>query len=111
MEKRLESVGWGLFFLWVGIALFAELSIGIGLIGVGAITLGVQVARRGFELPIEGFWVVAGLAFLAGGAWNLYALGIPFAAVLFVGVGILLLAGAMLGHDVAEEGEEDEEWC
>lgn len=96
ITKHLESAAWGLFFLWVGYALLTDLSIGIGLMGVGIITLLAQVTRKVFALPVEGFWVLAGLGFLAGGVWNLYALEIPLAPMLFLGLGIVLLIGAFL---------------
>lgn len=53
MDKKLSTVGWALFFIWIGIAFLAEFSFGIGLLGVGIITLGVQVARRLMDLKFE----------------------------------------------------------
>ena len=42
LEKKLDAIGWGLFFIWVGIAFIAKQSIGVGLLGVGILTLAVQ---------------------------------------------------------------------
>ena len=43
---RIEATGWGLFFLWVGVALVASVGWGIALLGTGVISLAVQSARR-----------------------------------------------------------------
>lgn len=97
VASRLEAASWGVFFVWVGYVLVAGFSIGVGLIGVGAIALITQVARKLFELPLEGFWVLVGLGFVLGGLWNLYDIQIPFASVVLFAIGALLLAGAVLG--------------
>ncbi len=35
IEARIGAIGWGAFFLWCGIALWADLGWGVGLLGVG----------------------------------------------------------------------------
>ncbi len=88
LEKRLDAGGWGLFFVWVGIALLADVGWGVGLLGVGILTLVVQAARRFFAIPVDGFWTVAGILFLVGGIWELAKIRaslVPF---------LLILAGA-----------------
>jgi hypothetical protein len=98
IERRVAGASWGVFFLWVGYALLAELSVGVGLLGVGLITLMGQAGRRIFMLPFEGFWVLAGIVFMAAGLWQVYALEVPLVPILLVGVGVLLVAGAVLGR-------------
>ena len=90
LEKRLDAAGWGLFFVWVGIALLADVGWGIGLVGVGIITLAEQAARRYFGFGIDGFWAVVGVLFLAGGLWELAK--IPFSIVPI----LIILAGAAI---------------
>ena len=46
ISKKLEATGWGLFFIWIGIAFLANFDFGLGLLGVGIITLGGQAARK-----------------------------------------------------------------
>ena len=46
LERKLDAVGWGLFFIWIGIAILADVGWGVGLIGVGTIILGSLVARE-----------------------------------------------------------------
>ncbi|MBA4392767.1 MAG: hypothetical protein C0407_04350 [Desulfobacca sp.] len=46
LNRKLDTVGWGLFFIWMGIALLAGLGWGVGFLGVGLIILGKLVARE-----------------------------------------------------------------
>ena len=46
MGRKLDAVGWGLFFIWIGIAVLAEVGWGVGFLGVGLIILGGVVARE-----------------------------------------------------------------
>lgn len=89
--KRLDTAGWGLFFIWVGVALLMDLGWGVGLVGVAVITLGGQVARRYFGLRVETFWVVAGLLLLAGGVWDLAQIEVSLVPVLLIVAGAALL--------------------
>ena len=72
LNKKLDAAAWGLFFIWTGTAFLAHVGWGAGLLGVGMITLGAQVARRYFALKLEGFWVVVGFLFTVGGIWKLF---------------------------------------
>jgi hypothetical protein len=44
--RRCDSLGWAVFFIWVGIALAADVGWGVGFIGVGLIILGKLAARE-----------------------------------------------------------------
>jgi hypothetical protein len=46
LRRKLDEIGWGLFFIWIGIAFLADVGWGVGLIGVGTIILGGLVARE-----------------------------------------------------------------
>jgi hypothetical protein len=70
LRKKLDTAGWGLFFIWTGIAALAHVGWGAGLLGVGIIILGAQVTRKYFGLKLEGFWVVMGVFFVWGGVWE-----------------------------------------
>jgi hypothetical protein len=43
---KLDALGWGLFFIWMGIAILADVGWGVGLIGIGLIILGGLAARQ-----------------------------------------------------------------
>jgi hypothetical protein len=88
---KLESIGWALFFIWVGIAWLANFGIGIGLLGVAVITLGMQAFRRVSDLPVEGFWVFVGLGFAVAGFWQWYDIQLPLAPIVFIAIGVALL--------------------
>jgi hypothetical protein len=55
LSHKLAVVGWSLFFIWIGIALLLKVDAGIGLLGIGIITLGMQTARKYYNLKLEGF--------------------------------------------------------
>lgn len=46
VERKLDALGWGLFFIWIGVAILADVGWGMGLIGVGLIILGALAARE-----------------------------------------------------------------
>jgi hypothetical protein len=97
LNGKLEAAGWGLFFIWAGIALLARAGWGVGLLGVGIIMLGAQVTRMYFGLKLEGFWVAAGFCFVLGGAWQLFNVQLGFLPVLFIAAGIALLVSTFVG--------------
>lgn len=86
-----DSIGWALFFIWVGVAWLMGLSLGYGLLGVAVLTLGMQAARALYDVKVEGFWVLVGLAFLVGGFWELWNVAIPLAPVVLIAAGIAML--------------------
>lgn len=71
-HKKLDAAGWGLFFIWMGIAVLAHVGWGAGLLGVGVIILGTQVTRKYLGLRLKGFWVAFGFFFILGGVWELF---------------------------------------
>jgi len=86
-----DAMGWALFFIWIGVAWLMEVGLGWGLLGVGILTLGMQGARRQFDVNVEGFWVVIGLGFMVAGFWELWSINIPLAPIILIAVGIALL--------------------
>jgi hypothetical protein len=93
--RKIEAAGWALFFVWVGTSLLLDVGLGIGLLGVGVITLGGQAARNLAGLRLEGFWVVVGLLFLVGGLWELLAVELSLVALLIIGAGLALLVSSL----------------
>lgn len=91
VEKKIEGTAWALFFLWVGLTLLLDLSYGIGLLGVGIITLGGQVVRNFYHLHLEGFWLVVGTGFFVGGLWEILDPDIALVPILLIIAGFALL--------------------
>jgi hypothetical protein len=104
LSKRLALVGWGLFLVWIGIVKIADLPPGAVLLGVGAVTLGIQGARAFFSLPLEGFWVVAGAIFAASGLVKLVGGDFRFLPFLLVAAGAVLVVLGIRGR-LAKDGE------
>jgi len=50
------------------------------------------VARRYFGLGLDGFWVVVGILFLAGGAWELAEIQFSMVPLLLILAGVAVLA-------------------
>jgi hypothetical protein len=109
--SRLDAIGWGLFFIWVGTAWLVDVGLGIGLLGVGAITLGMQLCRKVLGLPVEGFWLFVGGGFAVAGLWAWFDIQRPLAPFILVAIGVALLfwrawprARGSDGHNATREG-------
>lgn len=89
--SKFEAAGWALFFIWVGIAWLADMGLGVGLLGVAAITLGMQAIRRVAGVPVEGFWVLVGLGFAVAGLWQWLGVQKPLAPFVLIALGVALL--------------------
>ncbi len=98
LYRKLDAIGWGLFFIWTGIAFLADVGWGPGLLGVGIITLGVQTVRKYFGLKLKGFWIAVGSLFVAGGIWELYKIQFELWPILCVIAGIALLVSTFAGR-------------
>ena len=91
LHKKLDAAGWGLFFIWTGVAFMAHVGWGPGLLGVGIITLGAQTARKYFGLKLEGFWIAVGFLFSLGGIWRIFNVQLDLLPILCVVAGVVLL--------------------
>lgn len=103
LAHKLDAAGWGLFFIWIGIAFLADFGIGMGLPGVGIIILGEQAARYYFNLKLLGFWVVAGVCFLVGGLWELFAVKLPLVPILLIVAGLAILVSIARGTHLTKK--------
>ncbi|HEY7502907.1 MAG TPA: hypothetical protein VH700_02320 [Gemmatimonadales bacterium] len=95
VAHKLDAVSWGLFFVWVGVALMTGMGWGVGLLGVGVITLVGQAARMFFALAVEPFWIIVGLFLLLGGVWELLGLQFSLVPIMLIVAGMALLLSAM----------------
>lgn len=93
--NKLDTMGWALFFIWVGIAFLLDFGFGVGLLGIGVITLGVQFARTRYGLKTETFWIIVGILFFLGGLWQLFEPDIPLIPILLIVAGLIVLLSAM----------------
>lgn len=88
---KLDTIGWALFFIWVGVAFLIKTGFGIGLLGIGIITLGVQIARTSYKLKIEAFWLIVGILFFLGGLWELFEPSLPLVPIVLIVAGLIML--------------------
>ena len=95
LAQRIGRIAWALFFIWVGIAFLLEIDSGIGLLGIGVITLGGQSARLYHRLKIEWFWVLIGLLFLAVGIWEWFEADVSLLPLVLIVVGLVLLLSSL----------------
>ena len=93
--KRITTIGWGLFFIWLGSVLMFNVGMGLVLIGVGTISLGIQIARRYVELESDGFWILVAILFIIVGMWELFDVRLPLMSVLLVVIGVAFLVSAL----------------
>ncbi len=92
--RKLDSVSWGLFIIWIGTAILLDIGWNWGLLGVAAIILGGAVLRWFKGLPIQGFWVAVGFVVLACSLWEFFAIPWLLIPVLIIGFGFVVLMGA-----------------
>ena len=95
VARRLDAAGWGLFFVWVGFALLADVGWGVALLVVGVITLGVQLARNQFGVRFEPFWLAVGFLFAVSGVWEIFNFRIGLIPIVLIVAGAALLFSAM----------------
>ncbi|MCP4202420.1 MAG: hypothetical protein GY769_10870 [bacterium] len=103
LAGRLDAIGWGAFFVWVGVALLADVGWGPALLGIGLIILGGQIARWLYRLRLEGFWLLVGAGFLLGGLWRVVDATLSLLPVLLVLAGLALVVGALLSGRLSDK--------
>jgi hypothetical protein len=99
LAGRIEAAGWGVFFVWVGLAWLADVGWGVGLIGAGLITLAAQAWRSRSAVKVDRFAATLGVLFVIVGVWNLFALRVDVVPLLFIAAGVGILASAWRNRD------------
>ena len=109
LNRQLDTLGWGLFFVWWGITeLFNFLPQGIGALGLGLILLGLNAVRVRNDIPASGFTTTLGILALVLGGLELAATAlnlpfeIPIFAILLIVLGIILLGRGMRQTSASE---------
>lgn len=94
LNKRLESIGWGLFFIMIGGFAFIpdeQVPDGIWSVGIGLIMLGLNAARYYYGIKMSSFTTVLGILALVGGAAELMGLYSLDGALLLIILGAYLI--------------------
>lgn len=94
LNKKLESVAWGLFLIMLGgFALVPDNTIpkGVWSLGVGLIMLGLNAARYYYKLKMSGFTTFLGILSLIGGIVELVGITSLNGALLLIILGAYLI--------------------
>jgi MFS family permease len=94
LNKRLETIGWGLFLIMLGgFALVPHALVPKGLwsIGVGVIMLGLNIARYFFKIKMSGFTTFLGIISLLSGITQLLGMHNLDAPILLIVIGAYLI--------------------
>lgn len=95
-NRTFDVITWGALIIWWGITeLIPSLPIGVGILGVGLILLGLNLARSLNGLLIGRFSTILGVLALLWGGLELagFALNLPFEIPVFA---IVLIAGGLI---------------
>ncbi len=94
LNKRLESIGWGLFLIMLGgfaLVPSATLPKGLWSIGVGVIMLGLNVTRYFYKIKMSGFTTVLGIIAIISGVLELMGQNDLGGAIFLIVLGAYLL--------------------
>lgn len=100
LEKTLIELGWGLFFIWIGIAVLTGVGTGISLLGVGIIILSLQIVRALAKLRIDRFWLVVSLLLFTIGFSELFHWTLFLFPILMILGGSWLCLKGLIGERV-----------
>jgi hypothetical protein len=104
IDKRIETIGWGLLFIWWGLrwSLLIGLPDGAGLLGTALILFGLNAARALRGVPARGFTTVLAILTLTWGGLEMVnstarlSIQVPIFETLLVVLGVILVAVALL---------------
>lgn len=94
LNKRLETIGWGLFLIMLGgFALVPHELVAKGLwsIGVGVIMLGLNITRYFFQIRMSGFTTFLGIISLLSGVTQMLGMHNLDAPILLIVLGAYLV--------------------
>ena len=89
--RRTNAAAWGLFSLWMGIALLTHVGAGATLLGIGIIIVASQAALNYAGHAWDRFWATAGLLFVGAGVWNLLDIKREIFPFLCIAAGVIFL--------------------
>jgi len=95
LNKRLETIAWGLFLIMLGGFMFVPgelIARGIWSIGVGIIMLGLNAVRYRYGLRMSGFTTFLGIVSLISGVLELLFFEAIEGAILIIVLGAYLIA-------------------
>jgi hypothetical protein len=95
LNKRLETVGWGLFLIMLGgFALVKDVPEGTWLIGAGLIMLGLNAVRLLLGIRASWFTLILGTIALLAGLSSVLGVDIPVGPLLIILIGLAIIVRA-----------------
>jgi hypothetical protein len=92
LNKRLETVGWGLFLIMIGgLAFVKGVPEGTWLIGAGLIMLGLNAVRLVLGIRASWFTLILGTIALLSGIGQVLGVDIPVWPVLLILIGLAVI--------------------
>jgi hypothetical protein len=99
LESRIDSAGWGVFFLMSGAMLLVPgLPAGSWLTGVGILLIGLSALRAMLGLPVSTFSVMMALVLVATGLGEAAGVAVPWFALMLVLCGVALVIGQLVSR-------------
>jgi cytosine/uracil/thiamine/allantoin permease len=96
MNRRLETISWGLFLIMLGgFALLRSVPEGTWLIGAGVIMLGLNAVRLLLGIRVSWFTVILGTVALLSGLGSVYGISIPVGPLLIILIGLAIIVRAL----------------
>ena len=96
LNKRLETVSWGLFLIMLGgLAFVRDVPEGTWLIGVGVIMLGLNAVRLLAGIRASWFTLVLGTIALLSGLGSVLGVDIPVGPLLIILIGLAIIVRAL----------------
>lgn len=96
LNRRLETVGWGLFLIMLGgFALLPDVPGGTWLIGAGIIMLALNGVRLLAGIRASAFTTILGVIALLAGLGSVYGIDIPVGPLLIILVGLAIIVRAL----------------
>jgi hypothetical protein len=95
LNKRLETVSWGLFLIMIGgLAFVKAVPEGTWLIGAGLIMLGLNAVRLVLGIRASWFTLILGTIALLSGLGSVYGIDIPVWPLLIILIGLAIIVRA-----------------
>jgi len=96
LNKRLETIGWGLFFIMIGgFALVKDVPEGTWLVGVGLIMLGLNLVRLLAGIRASWFTLILGTIALLSGLSSVAGVSIPVGPLLVILIGLAIIVRSL----------------
>jgi hypothetical protein len=91
VRRRIDAAAWASFFIWIGSSMLVNVGWGWFLAGLGAIVLTAQTALRIAGERMERGWLACGVLLLVAALWDILGLNWPFAPLLMILLGVIVL--------------------